>query len=148
MLLAAWGCGSLSRCSPLQIPRLQTAQVDRRGALPSRSAASIAAGAAERAWLPAFQLSRANLGDALKDGERGGSRRRRCTHPTAAGGRRDGDLADAAGRRRACWCDSLIVLQHVDPGFRVERALSMQLQLARRALPDAAIDARLLSPLA
>jgi predicted permease len=132
MLLAAWGVRLLVALSPLQIPRLQAVQVD-GAALAFTMAISIAAGLLS-GMVPAFQLSRANLGDALKDGERGGS--------GASGARTRQTLVVAEMAislmllaAAGLLVRSLIVLQHVDPGFRVERALSIQLQLAPARYP-------------
>jgi predicted permease len=132
MLLAAWGVRLLISLSPLQIPRLQAVQVD-GAALAFTMAISIAAGLLS-GMVPAFQLSRTNLGDALKDGERGGS--------GASGARTRQTLVVAEMAislmllaAAGLLVRSLITLQHVDPGFRVERALSMQLQLAPARYP-------------
>ena len=132
MLLAAWGVRLLVALSPLQIPRLQAVQVD-GAALAFTMAISIAAGLLS-GMVPAFQLSRANLGDALKDGERGGS---------GASGARTRQLLVVAEMAISLMLlaaagllvRSLMVLQHVDPGFRVERALSIQMQLAPARYP-------------
>jgi putative ABC transport system permease protein len=136
VMLALWGVELLVRVSPLQIPRLQAAHID-AGALLFTAAATIATGVLS-GLVPAFQLSRANPGESLKDGERGGS--------GAAGARTRQVLviaemaislvllaaAGLLGR-------SLVTLQRVDPGFVSERALSLQLQLpaARYPTPDA-----------
>ena len=96
---ARWSrCGDSTRScgiSPLQIPRLHGVQIDRVRALASRSARRCSP-ASSVAWCRHFQLSRPDPGDALKDGERGGS----------------GRTAPARGRRwsspkwRCRWCCS------------------------------------------
>src|SRR5262245_24022447 len=70
-VLALWGVEFLVRVSPLQIPRLHAAHVD-RGVLLFTAAISMLTGVLS-GLVPALQLSRANPGDSLKQGERGGS---------------------------------------------------------------------------
>ena len=70
-VVALWGVDALVRISPVQIPRLNTVHID-RGVLVFTLAASMLTGAL-CGLLPALQLSRSNPGDALKDGDRGGS---------------------------------------------------------------------------
>ncbi len=132
-LLALWGVELLIRVSPLQIPRLHTVRVDsHRAAL--HSGHFDGDGRGGRAC-PAFQLSRSNPGESLKDGERGGS--------AGSGARTRQALVIAemaislvllvAGGLLA---RSLISLQRVNPGFVTERALSMQLGLPGARYPD------------
>src|SRR4051812_31157548 len=71
MILALWGIDALVRVSPLQIPRLHSVHID-LSVLAFPALATIATGVL-CGLVPAFQLSRSNPGDALKDGERGGS---------------------------------------------------------------------------
>ena len=132
-LLALWGIEALIRMSPLQIPRLHAVQVDRI-ALLFTAVISMATGVVS-GLVPALQLSRANPGESLKDGERGGS--------AAAGARTRQVLVVAemaislvllvAGGLLA---RSLIALQHVNPGFVTERALAMQIGLPGARYPD------------
>src|SRR5262245_66327648 len=85
--------------------------------------------------VPAFQLSRANPGDSLKDGERGGS--------AAAGARTRQALVVAelaislvllvAGGLLA---RSLISLQNVNPGFVTQAATAMHRGLPGARYPD------------
>src|SRR5207244_1170886 len=70
-LIALWGVEFLVRFSPLQIPRLHGTHVD-RVALVFAAAIAMAAGVLS-GLVPAFQLSRANPVESMKDGERGGS---------------------------------------------------------------------------
>jgi len=132
-LLALWGIEALVRMSPLQIPRLHSVQVDRI-ALLFTAVISMATGVVS-GLVPAFQLSRANPTESLKDGERGGS--------AAAGARTRQALVVAemaislvllvAGGLLA---RSLIALQRVNPGFVTERALAMQIGLPGARYPD------------
>src|SRR5439155_1204738 len=70
-LLAWWGVDALVRFSPLQIPRLHTVHID-RSVLAFTVLATMVTGVL-CGMVPAIQLSRANPGHALKDGDRGGS---------------------------------------------------------------------------
>jgi len=132
-MLALWGVDVLVRVSPVQIPRLQDAHVD-RAALVFTALISIVTGTLSGLF-PAFQLSRANPGDSLKDGDRGGS---------GASGTRTRQglvvaemalsivLLSAAG----LLVRSLIELQRVNPGFITERTVVMQLLLPGAQYPD------------
>jgi putative ABC transport system permease protein len=132
-LLALWGVDLLVRVSPLEIPRLHSVHVD-RAALLFTALISMATGIVS-GLVPAFQLSRSNPGDSLKDGERGGS---------ATAGARTRQvlivaemaisivLLTAAG----LLARSLITLQRVNPGFVTERALTMQIGLPGARYPD------------
>jgi putative ABC transport system permease protein len=133
-VLALWGVDALVRVSPVQIPRLHTVHID-RSVLTFTLLASMLTGIL-CGLLPAFYLSRADPGDALKDGDRGGS---------GASGARTRQalvvaemamslvLLAAAG----LLVRSLVTLQRVNPGFATERALSMQLGLPGARYPDA-----------
>ncbi len=125
-VLAVWGVDALIRFSPLQIPRLHAVHVD-AAALVFATFASVATGLLS-GLVPAFQLSRLDVGTQLKAGERGGS---------AASGARTRTtlvvaemalslvLVAAAG----LLLRSLVALQHANPGFVTERALSMMVLL-------------------
>ena len=125
-VVALWGVDALVKISPVQIPRLHGVQID-RVVLAFTIAASMLTGIL-CGLVPALQLSRPNPGDALKDGERGGS---------GAHGARTRQvlvvaevalslvLLAAAG----LLVRSLIGLQRVNPGFVTERAIVMQLML-------------------
>jgi predicted permease len=133
IVLALWGVELLVSLSPLQIPRLQAVHVD-RGALLFTAAISIATGVLS-GLVPAFQMSRANPGESLKDGERGGS--------GAAGARTRQTLVVAEMAvsivllvAAGLLLRSLITLQRVNPGFVTARALSMQVGLPPARYPD------------
>jgi predicted permease len=133
VLLALWGVELLVRVSPLQIPRLHSVHIDRT-ALFFTAAVSVATGIL-CGLVPAFQFSRANPNESLKDGERGGS---------ASSGARTRQvlvvaemaisivLLTAAGLLTR----SLVSLQRVNPGFVTERALAMQVGLPGARYPD------------
>ena len=134
VLLAAWGVRLLVSLSPLQIPRLHDVHVDGVG-LFFTVAISIVAGVLS-GLVPAFQLSRTNLGEALKDGDRGGSgaaaTRTRQVLVVAEMAISLVLLASAGLLVR-----SLVTLQSVNPGFVTERSIAMQLQLPGARYPDA-----------
>ncbi len=132
-LLALWGVELLIRMSPLQIPRLHTVRVDRI-ALLFTAAISMVTGVVS-GLVPAFQLSRSNPGESLKDGERGGSA------GTGARTRQALVIAEMAISlvllvAGGLLARSLITLQRVNPGFVTERALSMQLGLPGARYPN------------
>jgi predicted permease len=134
-LLALWGVDLLIRLSPLEIPRLHSVRVD-RVALLFTAAISMATGVL-CGLVPAFQLSRSNPVESLKDGERGGS--------AGSGARTRHALVIAEMAisivlltSAGLLARSLITLQRVNPGFVTERALSMPMGLpgARYPQPD------------
>jgi putative ABC transport system permease protein len=134
-VVALWGVDALVRISPVQIPRLNTVHID-RGVLFFTLAASMLTGVL-CGLLPALQLSGSNPGDALKDGDRGGS--------TGHGARTRYALVVAEVALSLMLLASagllvrtLGVLQRVSPGFRPERAITMQLLLPQTRYKSAA----------
>src|SRR3954464_2273054 len=134
-VVALWGVDALVRISPVQIPRLKTVHID-RGVLLFTLAASLLTGGL-CGLLPALQLSRSNPGDALKDGDRGGS--------SGSGARTRHVLVVAEVALSLVLLASagllirtLGVLQAVSPGFRPERAITMQLLLPQTRYGHAA----------
>ena len=134
-VVALWGVDALIRISPVQIPRLNTVHID-RGVLIFTVLASLLTGAL-CGLLPALQLSRSNPGDALKDGDRGGSSGRgaRTRHALV--------IAEVALSLMLLASAGLLirtlgVLQRVSPGFRPERAITMQLLLPQTRYANAA----------
>jgi putative ABC transport system permease protein len=125
-VVALWGVDALVRISPVQIPRLNTVHID-RSVLIFTVLASLLTGAL-CGLLPAVQLSRSNPGDALKDGDRGGSSGR---------GRRTRDILVIAEvalslvllASAGLLIRSLTGLQRVSPGFTSEHTITMQLLL-------------------
>ena len=134
-VVALWGIDALVRISPLQIPRLNTVHID-RSVLAFTVLASLLTGAL-CGLLPALQLSRSNPGDALKDGDRGGS---------SSGGARTRHLLVVAEvalslillASAGLLMRSLSGLQHVSPGFTTQRAITMQLLLPQTRYGNAA----------
>ena len=125
-VVALWGVDALVRISPLQIPRLNTVHID-RSVLAFTMLASMLTGAL-CGLVPALQLSRSNPGDALKDGDRGGSSSQgnsaRQLLVVAEVALSLVLLASAGLLLR-----SLGALQRVSPGFTTERTIAMQLLL-------------------
>jgi putative ABC transport system permease protein len=132
-LLALWGVDALVRISPLQIPRLHSVHID-QSVLAFTVVATMVTGVL-CGLFPAFQLSRANPGDALKDGERGGS--------GAHGGRTRQGLVVAEVAlslvllvSAGLLLRSFAMLQRVSPGFVTERAVTMQILLPQTKYPN------------
>ncbi len=121
-VVALWGVDALVRVSPVQIPRLDTVHVD-RAVLAFTLIASLLTGSV-CGLLPALQLSRTDPGDALKDGDRGGSsghgRRTQRILVVAEVALSLVLLASAGLLLR-----SFDLLQRVNVGFTTERTLTM-----------------------
>src|SRR4051794_6475218 len=135
VVVALWGVDTLIRVSPVQIPRLNAVHID-RSVLIFTALASLATGAL-CGLLPALQLSRSNPGDALKDGDRGGSSGRgaRTRHILV--------VAEVALSLMLLASAGLLVrtlgmLQRVSPGFTTERLITMQLLLPQTRYSDSA----------
>jgi putative ABC transport system permease protein len=134
-MVALWGVDALVRISPLQIPRLNTVHID-RSVLAFTMLASMLTGAL-CGLVPALQLSRSNPGDALKDGDRGG---------TSGHGARTRHLLVVAEvalslvllASAGLLLRTLSVLQRVSPGFTTEHAITMQLLLPQTRYSNAA----------
>jgi putative ABC transport system permease protein len=134
-VVALWGLDAIVRISPVQIPRLHGVQIDRI-VLGFTVLASMLTGIL-CGMVPALQLSHPDPGDALKDGDRGGS---------GAHGARTRQalvvaevalslvLLAAAG----LLVRSLIGLQRIHPGFVTERAIVMQMMLPQTRYPEPA----------
>jgi putative ABC transport system permease protein len=134
-VVALWGVDVLVRISPVQIPRLNTVQID-RSVLMFTVLASLLTGAL-CGLLPALQLSRSNPGDALKDGDRGGS--------SGHGARTRNILvvAEVALSLMLLASAGLLIrslngLQRVSPGFTAEHTITMQLLLPQTRYGNAA----------
>jgi len=134
-VVALWGVDALVRISPIQIPRLHTVQID-QSVLAFTLLASMVTGVL-CGLVPAFQLSRSDPGEALKDGDRGGS----GAHGTRT--RQMLVVAEVALSlvllvSAGLLLRSLMVLQRVSPGFQTERAIVMQVMLPQTRYADAA----------
>ncbi len=133
-LLAVWIVELLVTFSPLMIPRLHAVHVD-VSTLVFAALISVATGLLSGV-APAFQLSRANGEEALRESERGGTTGGARTRQALVVAEMALSLvlltsAGLLGR-------SLVRLQHVSPGFRTDHAVAMQLLLpeARYGKPD------------
>jgi putative ABC transport system permease protein len=133
LLLALWGVAALVGASPIEIPRLRDVHVD-RGVLLFATFISMLTGIVF-GLAPAIHVSRADAGDALKDGGRSGSAgrssRTRQVLVVAEVALSLVLLASAGLLVR-----SLVALRHVQPGFIAERALGMQLTLPGTRYPE------------
>lgn len=131
--LAFWTVGALVAASPIDIPRLQTVTVD-RGALLFTLVVSMITGILF-GLAPAIHLSRPD-GGALKDSERGSSsgRRERTRHMLVAG---EVALSLMLLAAAGLLVRTLIALEHVDPGFIPEHAVTTELLLPKARYPDA-----------
>jgi putative ABC transport system permease protein len=133
--IAMWGLVGLVAASPLNIPRLRTVGVD-RGVLLFTTLVSMVTGMLF-GLAPALYLSRADAGDTLKDAGRGSSSshtaRTRQVLVVAEIALSLVLLASAGLLVR-----SLVALQHVDPGFVAEHAVTAGMLLPDARYPDAA----------
>jgi len=134
-LLAWWSIGALVAASPLQIPRLSGVTVDRTVLL-FTLAASMATGILF-GLAPALHFSHADAGETLKEAGR---------NATGAGSARTRQLlviGEVAVSLVLLACGGLLLrslaaLQHVNPGFVPEHAVTAELSLPESRYPDAA----------
>jgi putative ABC transport system permease protein len=124
-VVAVWVVELLVRFSPLMIPRLHAVHVDVQ-ALLFAAAISIVTGVVS-GIAPAFQLSRANGDDALRASERGGTMRGARTRQLLVIS--EVALSLVLLTSAGLLVRSLMRLQQVNPGFRTERSVAMQLLL-------------------
>jgi putative ABC transport system permease protein len=139
VILALWGVAALVAATPLDIPRLQTAQVDTT-VLAFATLVSMATGIIFGV-APALQLSRPDHGEALNDAGRGSSGAR-----AARTGRAlvvvEIALSLVLLTGAGLLVRSFMRLQQVEPGFVPQRAVTMQLLLPGSRYPDAAAQVR------
>src|SRR6185295_454978 len=132
-VIALWGVEALVAASPLEIPRLKAVTVD-RGVLLFTTVVSMVHGML-CGLAPAMHLSRAAAGDTLHDAGRGstgsGTARTRQVLVVAEIALSLVLLASAGLLLR-----SVIVLQHVDPGFVAEHAVTVGMLLPDARYPD------------
>jgi putative ABC transport system permease protein len=134
-VLALWGVAGLVAASPLEIPRLNAVRVD-RGVLLFTTVVSMATGILF-GLAPALYLSRADAGDTLKDAGRGSSgiRTARTRQMLVVA---EIALSLVLLTSAGLLVRSLVKLQHVDPGFVAEHAVTTDLGLPEARYPDAA----------
>ena len=134
-LIALWGVAALVAASPLQIPRLNGVAVD-RGVLLFTTVVSMATGILF-GLAPAIFLSRADAGDTLKDAGRGSNSTRTArTRQILVVAEIALSLVLLASA--GLLVRSLVALQHVDPGFVAEHAVTTDLGLPEARYPDGA----------
>ena len=139
VILALWGVAALVALTPLDIPRLQSAQVDTT-VLAFATFVSMATGIVFGV-APALQLSRPDHGESLNDAGRGSSGARAARTGRAL------VVAEIALSLVLLTGAGLLVrsflrLQQVEPGFVPQRAVTMQLLLPGSRYPDAAAQVR------
>ena len=132
-VIALWGVEALVAASPLEIPRFKAVTID-RGVLLFTTVVSMATGMLF-GLAPALYLSRADAGDTLKDAGRGSSSSRTArTRQMLVVAEIALSLVLLASA--GLLLRSLIVLQHVDPGFVAEQAITTGLLLPDARYPD------------
>src|SRR5262245_57958710 len=133
--IAMWGVVGLVAASPLDIPRLKTVGVD-RGVLLFTTIVSMVTGMLF-GLAPALYLSRADAGDTLKDAGRGSSSGRMArTRQLLVVAEIALSLVLLASA--GLLIRRLVRLQHVDPGFVAEHAVTAGMLLPDARYPDAA----------
>jgi predicted permease len=134
LLLAVWLSRALVALAPATLPRLHEIAVDARGLL--FTAALTVAAALLCGMLPALELSRPR-GDALKEGSRtsSGRRERRMFGTIVAAQLAIAVVLLVGG---GLLLRSFSKLMAVDPGFRVERVLTLATSLPAQGYRDAA----------
>jgi putative ABC transport system permease protein len=135
ILLASWVVPALISASPLEIPRLRDVGID-RGVLLFTTLISMATGIAF-GLAPALFASRASGSDALRDAGRSASAGRSArTRQVLVVAELALSLILLAGA--GLLVRSLVALQHVNPGFVVEHAITAELGLPKTRYPDTA----------
>jgi putative ABC transport system permease protein len=134
-VVALWGVAALVAASPVEIPRLNTVTVD-RGVLLFTTVVSMATGILF-GLAPALYLSRTDAGDTLKDAGRGssGARTTRTRQILVVS---EIALSLVLLASAGLLVRSLVALQHVDPGFVAEHAVTTDLGLPDARYPDGA----------
>jgi len=130
LLLAWWGVDVLVRLEP-DLPRLDSARVD--GRVLAFTAGLAVVTSLLFGLVPALRSASTDISGAVKSGGKGGTRNHRLL-----GGLVVAEIAIAlvllAGA--GLMINSLLRLQRVDPGFRTDNILTMQLALPEARYPD------------
>ena len=135
VLLALWGLAGLVAASPVDIPRLQSVQID-RSVLAFTTLVSLLTGVLF-GLIPALYVSRSNAGEALKDAARGSSGAHSArTRQLLVVAEVALSLVLLAGA--GLLIRSLIELRRVNPGFTADKAVAMELSLPDTRYPDKA----------
>jgi putative ABC transport system permease protein len=133
LLLAYWGTWILAKVAPASLPQLEDISIDWR-VLTITLGVSVITGLAF-GLVPALASARSNLNLVLRSGGRGG------TGPRGRSRMRDVLLVCEVGSSAALLISagllirSLIHLQEVNPGFRPDHVLTMQLSLPQARYP-------------
>jgi len=132
-VIALWSVEGLVAASPIEIPRLKGVTID-RGVLLFTTIVSMVTGVLF-GLAPALFLSRADAGDTLKDAGRGstGTRSARTRQVLVVA---EIALSLVLLVSAGLLVRSLIVLQHVDPGFVAEHAVTAGMLLPDGRYPD------------
>jgi putative ABC transport system permease protein len=136
VLMAWWGLQLLLDLSPANIPRLENIRLDGR-ALGFTLALSLLTGLIF-GLAPALQTSHLEPGETLKDGGRTGSGGRRAQHIRGAFIVAEVALTLALLVGAGLLIRSFWRLQEVNPGFKTDHLLTLQLRLPRTKYPEGA----------
>jgi putative ABC transport system permease protein len=134
VLLSLWGVAALVAASPIQIPRLHDVHID-RAVLLFAALLSTATGIVF-GLVPAFQVSRSDASETLKDTARGTGAQGARTRQVLVVAEVAVSLLLLAGA--GLLARTLLNLQRVDLGFVADRALAMEISLPDTRYPTAA----------
>ena len=139
VIFALWGIAALVAATPLEIPRLQAAQIDAT-VLAFTTLVSMATGIVF-GTAPALQLSRPDHNEVLNDAGRGssGARAARTGHALVVA---EIALSLMLLSGAGLLVRSFIRLERVEPGFVPQQAATMQLLLPGSRYPDSAAQVR------
>jgi putative ABC transport system permease protein len=136
VLLAWWGTKALLATNPEAIPRVEEIRIDTRVALATLGCGLLAS--LIFGLTPAIRLTRPDLNSSLRDGSRGGSEsghRQRLGRTLVAA---EVALAMVVVIGAALLIRSFWTLRNVDPGFRPDRLLAVDLSLPQARYNDQA----------
>ncbi|HSE67940.1 MAG TPA: ABC transporter permease, partial [Gemmatimonadales bacterium] len=136
VLLAWWGTKALLAINPDAIPRVEEIRIDGRVAFTTLGFSLLAS--LFFGLIPAMRLTRPDLNSALKDGSRGGSEsghRQRLGRTLVMA---EVALAMVVVIGAALLIRSFWTLRNVDPGFRPDRVLAVDLSLPQARYDDQA----------
>ena len=136
LLLAVWGVALLKSVAPGDTPRLAGVHIDGRVLLFTLSASLITAVVC--GLIPAFQSSRADLQQALKESSRsatGGTRSRLVRNVLAVS---EVALSLVLLIGAGLMTRSFMRVQQIDPGLKVDRLVTMQINSPSLRYPDEA----------